>query len=69
MVGNTGAEHRAVRVERVEFSGENGIILRGLLHVPTTGPGPFPAASMAHGFAAPPFTDSCHMPSCSRKQD
>jgi hypothetical protein len=41
MVGSTGAEHRAVRVERVEFSGEDGIILRGLLHVPTTGPGPY----------------------------
>ena len=36
--------------EDVEFSAEGGVKLRGWLFVPD-GPGPFPAITMAHGFA------------------
>lgn len=39
-----------MRVERVEFPAEDGVVLRGLLHIPDQGPGPFAAVSMAHGF-------------------
>ena len=34
----------------VEFNAEGGVKLRGWLFVPD-GPGPFPAITMAHGFA------------------
>lgn len=39
-----------VKVEQVEFPAEDGVILRGLLHTPDQGTGPFPAVSIAHGF-------------------
>lgn len=35
----------------VEFTGEGGLTLRGWLYVPDTDDGPFPAISMAHGYA------------------
>lgn len=36
----------------IEFSGESGVTLRGWLFLPESGPGPHPAISMCHGFAA-----------------
>jgi fermentation-respiration switch protein FrsA (DUF1100 family) len=40
-------------VERrnVEFEAEGGVKLRGWLFVPSSGPGPYPAVTMAHGYA------------------
>jgi hypothetical protein len=55
MVGNAGAEHRAVRVERVEFFRRGRHHLAETIACPATGPGPFPAVSMTHGFGGTIF--------------
>ena len=39
-----------VQKQHVEFAAENDVILRGWLFLPD-GPGPYPAITMAHGFA------------------
>lgn len=36
----------------VEFEGAGGVVLRGSLHLPDEGEGPWPAVVMAHGFSA-----------------
>lgn len=45
--------HKTKMVERrnVEFEAEGGVKLRGWLFVPSSGPGPYPAVTMAHGYA------------------
>src|SRR6516164_120773 len=50
---NRATPHKAKVVERrnVEFEAEGGVKLRGWLFVPSSGPGPYPAVTMAHGYA------------------
>lgn len=44
-----GAHALPRRVEAVSFAGKDGVMLRGLLHLPTAAGGPFPAVILAGG--------------------